>query len=234
LPYDGFPSLPWLNKPNGLYLEFTKREISPQPTERRCALHWTALEAILRDLFATEGKSLRKHRFHRHTLGLPEMADTVNPIHAIRTAEPRDAAELARLLTRLGHPTSAVSIAERWAAWVDNGNAALVATAQDGAIIGAVTLHQMTVLHRPMPVGRITALIVDGAVRGFGVGRALVTEAERVLADAGCGLLEITSNSRLTDAHAFYEHLGYCQTSVRFAKDLLSKNTNGQENTRYM
>jgi hypothetical protein len=29
LPYDGFPkpSPQWLNKPNGLYLEFTKREI---------------------------------------------------------------------------------------------------------------------------------------------------------------------------------------------------------------
>jgi hypothetical protein len=29
LPYDGFPkpSLQWLYKPNGLYLEFTKREI---------------------------------------------------------------------------------------------------------------------------------------------------------------------------------------------------------------
>jgi hypothetical protein len=30
LPYDGFPkpSLRWLNKPNGLYLEFVKREIA--------------------------------------------------------------------------------------------------------------------------------------------------------------------------------------------------------------
>ncbi|HEY9227767.1 MAG TPA: GNAT family N-acetyltransferase, partial [Gemmatimonadaceae bacterium] len=56
--------------------------------------------------------------------------------------------------------------------------------------------------------------------RGQGVGRALVAAAEQSLVSAGCGLIEITSNDRRVDAHAFYEHLGYARTSIRLAKSL--------------
>jgi GNAT superfamily N-acetyltransferase len=139
---------------------------------------------------------------------------------AVRPATERDAPEVARLLTALGHPTAAESIASRWREWIAAGNVALVADGDNGALSGVATLHHMVVLHRPKPVGRITALIVDEPARGRGVGRALVAAAEAELARAGCGLLEITSNARLVDAHAFYEHLGYERTSARFAKML--------------
>ncbi len=143
--------------------------------------------------------------------------------HAVRAATEKDAPEIARLLSQLGHPTSADMIVARWEKWVEAGNAALVVAADDGALAGVATLHQMVVLHRPKPVGRITALIVDEPARGRGVGKALVAAAESALARAGCGLMEITSNARLVDAHAFYERLGYQRTSARFAKMLAPK-----------
>lgn len=142
------------------------------------------------------------------------------PVHTVRPATEHDAPEIARLLSQLGHPTVADSIVSRWEDWTAAGNVALVVSGQNGSLLGTATLHHMVVLHRPKPVGRITALIVDEPARGQGVGRALVAAAEASLARAGCGLLEITSNARLMDAHAFYEHLGYQRTSERFAKTI--------------
>jgi len=138
----------------------------------------------------------------------------------VREATRDDVGELARLLVQLEHPMSAESIAATWDAWRAAGNVALVAERADGTLAGVATLHHMLVLHRPHPVGRITALVVDAAERGRGIGRVLVAAAEAELTRAGCGLLEITSNARRVDAHAFYERLGYERTSVRLAKML--------------
>ena len=142
------------------------------------------------------------------------------PTPAIRTATLDDAPELARLLTLLGHCMTTTEVEARWLDWAAAGNSALVAPGDAGMLLGTAVLHRMHVLHRPRPVGRITALVVDGAARGMNVGRALVEAAEVVLEGAGCGLLEITSKVRLVEAHAFYEHLGYERSSVRFSREL--------------
>ena len=145
---------------------------------------------------------------------------SISAAPAIRAATVHDAPELARLLTMLGHPTEAAPIVSYWDEWAAGGDAAVVAVAGDGSLMGVATLHHMRVLHRPRPVGRITALVVDERVRGQGIGRALVAAAERTLRSAGCGLLEVTSNMRRVEAHAFYERLGYERTSFRFMKVL--------------
>lgn len=67
----------------------------------------------------------------------------------------------------------------------------------------------MIVLHRPKPVGRVTALFVEEQFRNRGIGRELLRTAEAELAKCGSGLVEITSNFRLTKAHSFYEQQGY-------------------------
>jgi GNAT superfamily N-acetyltransferase len=140
--------------------------------------------------------------------------------YVIRPAQQDDAQEIARLLTLLGHATTAAEVQARWPQWSALGNECLVAQRADGSLGGIVTLHTMLVLHRPLPVGRITALVVDTHLRGSGVGRALVAQAEARLTTQGCGLLELTSNMQLKPAHAFYQHIGYEQTSHRFAKTL--------------
>ncbi len=144
----------------------------------------------------------------------------MNDDYKIRLAVSEDAGEIARLLTLLGHPASAADIQERWQHWAAEGNTCFVAQSGGGPLGGIVTLHRMRVLHRPRPVGRITALVVEQALRGQGVGRALVRYAESYLSHSGCGLLEITSNVSLKQAHAFYQHLGYERSSERFSKVL--------------
>ena len=143
---------------------------------------------------------------------------------AVRDMTPADAPEVARLIAMLGHQATADVIAERIVAFLANGERGLVAVRQlpgnASPILGIVTLHITPVLHRSGPVGRLTALVVDEAARGRGVGRALVEAAEAIFVARGCVLVEVTSNNRLSEAHVFYKKLGYMSTSLRFGKPL--------------
>ena len=87
-------------------------------------------------------------------------------------------------------------------------------------VVGCASTSVMRVLHRPAPVGRISMMVVYEALRSRGIGAALVHAAEQVLAAQGCHMVEVTSHVRRTDAHRFYERLGYERTSVRMAKEL--------------
>ncbi len=78
----------------------------------------------------------------------------------------------------------------------------------------------MATVHRPRPVGRISILVVTKAARGRKLGRMLVEAVEQWCRDKGCGLIEVTSNDRRASAHAFYRHLGYDRSSIRFFKKL--------------
>jgi GNAT superfamily N-acetyltransferase len=129
-----------------------------------------------------------------------------------------DGAAIAELIADLGHSMTADGVRERINSNL-TGGPQLVATAGD-RVIGLCGLHIMTVIYRPKPVGRITILEVAEEHRGQGVGSALVAEAEHRLREAGCGMIELTSNERLIRAHRFYDKIGYEQTSKRFAKQL--------------
>jgi ribosomal protein S18 acetylase RimI-like enzyme len=137
----------------------------------------------------------------------------------IRVARLEDALAIAGLLGELGFPAPADVVAQRLSVLAKAGETTLVG-ARSGEVLGFVTVHVTPVLHRPAPVGRMTALVVATRARGRGLGRALVATAERRLADAGCGLMEVTSNQELSEAHSFYQQLGYAMTSYRFGKAL--------------
>ena len=143
--------------------------------------------------------------------------NTADDPSVIRAARKADAPALAALLAELGFPAPPDVVAARLDVVTGAGEAVLV-SARGAEVLGLVTIHVMHVLHRPTPVGRITALVVAPRARGRGAGRALVEAAERLLAARGCALVEVTSNRDLTDTHAFYERLGYEVTSVRFRK----------------
>jgi GNAT superfamily N-acetyltransferase len=135
----------------------------------------------------------------------------------IREALPDDAEQLIALIELLPHRVTAAGVRERIERISVDDFPQLVAV-DDGAIVGLCGLHRMTAIHREQPVGRITILVVAEAARGKGVGRQLVDAAEEMLRAAGCGMIELTSNDWLVEAHQFYRKIGYEQTSKRFAK----------------
>lgn len=140
------------------------------------------------------------------------------PKRVIREARAKDASAIAGLIAALGYEASPAEVKRRLAQFAKAGQTALVA--EQGEVVGVLTTSMMVVLHRPLPVGRISMMVVAEAERGAGIGAALVAEAEARLKAKGCGLVEVTSNAKRLRAHAFYERLGYGRTSYRFAKAL--------------
>jgi len=141
------------------------------------------------------------------------------PVLKIRQVKPSDAARVVELMKLLGHEVTEKGVRKRIAALGKAKLPQIVATL-DKQVVGLVGIHAMTAIHRDKPVGRITILVVDESARDKGIGRMLTEAAEKELRKLGCGLLEITSNDRLSRAHSFYRHLGYERTSMRFCKQL--------------
>lgn len=137
----------------------------------------------------------------------------------IRAAEARDVPAVAALIGQLDYRVTPEEVAERLAQMQAEGRLVLVAEL-DGRVIGCLSTSVMRVLHRPAPVGRISMMVVDEAWRNRGIGAVLVCAAERALAERGCYMVEVTSHVLRTDAHRFYERLGYERTSVRLAREL--------------
>ena len=137
----------------------------------------------------------------------------------VREATEADVPIMQTLIGELGYIVDIATLHTRFRAFSAAGERALVAE-RDGRVIGLATLHITPVLHRAGAVGRVTAMVVTELARGTGVGAALMAQAEEQLTAAGCVLLEVTSNRARTEAHTFYEGLGYVATSFRFGKAL--------------
>jgi GNAT superfamily N-acetyltransferase len=140
----------------------------------------------------------------------------------IREARLEDAPAVSRLLGELGHPAPEAEVRERLARLERlAGHVVLVAEDASGAL--AVASGFVTpVLHRPGVTGRISVMVVAEEARGTGLGTRLLDAIEDALVARGATRLELTSNLRRAEAHAFYERRGWTRQGLRFEKASLS------------
>lgn len=137
----------------------------------------------------------------------------------VREARDGDAAGIATLLGQLGYPSTPQEVATRLQALRDDGPEALTWVAElDGVVAGVASVREFPGIHVSAPIAWLTALVVDERVRGRGVGRQLVAEAEAWARSIGATRLSLTSAVHRKEAHQFYINLGYQQTGVRLAK----------------
>jgi GNAT superfamily N-acetyltransferase len=97
----------------------------------------------------------------------------------------------------------------------------LLVAEDESAVIGTVTLVIVPNLtHDSQPWAQVENMVTDASVRGSGVGRALIEECLRLAREAGCYKVQLQSgNQRRTrenDAHGFYAHLGFADSSAGF------------------
>jgi GNAT superfamily N-acetyltransferase len=87
--------------------------------------------------------------------------------------------------------------------------------------VGTLTLFILPMLsHQGTPSAVVESVGVAADLQGQGVGRALMQDAVDLAAAAGCYKLALSSNLRRTEAHAFYEKLGFEQHGKSFQIEL--------------
>jgi GNAT superfamily N-acetyltransferase len=91
----------------------------------------------------------------------------------------------------------------------------------DGQLVGSLQLVFIPGLSRQgAKRAIIEAVRVKSAVRGQSIGTALMKRAIAEAREAGCKLVQLTSDRRRTRAHLFYRRLGFEQSHVGFKLDL--------------
>jgi GNAT superfamily N-acetyltransferase len=111
-------------------------------------------------------------------------------------------------------------VARRVAKFTASDADRLVVAEDDGVVVGLASLHASLSLEYDEPAAKLSAIVVDEAQRGRGVGKALVAEMEAEARARGCCLLFLTTAERRADAHTFYTRLGFEHTGRRYAKSL--------------
>ena len=138
----------------------------------------------------------------------------------IRQATLSDVSAVARLVTQLGYPTSAIQMEGRLQAMLARPDYVLFLAEADHIVVGLAGAYLTLGLEIDNPYGRLTGLVVDEGWRGQGIGRLLLETVEDWLKQRGAPLLLITSGLHRAEAHEFYRHLGYDKTGLRFAKKI--------------
>jgi GNAT superfamily N-acetyltransferase len=106
-----------------------------------------------------------------------------------------------------------------WAAFeaidADPRNELIVAESPDGTVVGTCQLTFTPSLTR----GGGERMTIEGVRvrsdrRGHGTGRAMMLWCLARARERGCGLAQLTTDKRRTDAHRFYESLGFTASHV--------------------
>lgn len=92
-------------------------------------------------------------------------------------------------------------------------------SAEPGADV--VGTYALLVMHNLAHLGAPSAVVEDVVVaadrKGQGIGRQMMAHAVQQAREAGCYKLALSSHRKRTDAHAFYESLGFAQHGLSFS-----------------
>jgi GNAT superfamily N-acetyltransferase len=142
----------------------------------------------------------------------------------LRSARELDAAALADLSTQLGYPTHPEEALGRFKAICSKPDHSIIVALNPGeGIVGFVHVHERLLVETP-PFSELGGLAVDRDHQQQGIGRHLLTAAERWSVEHGLTRMRIRTNVVREAAHAFYTRMGYrtLKKQTIFIKDLSS------------
>jgi GNAT superfamily N-acetyltransferase len=142
----------------------------------------------------------RRSRYH------PGMTD--GAALTFRDAGPDDAEWIAGLLSDEGYPAGATDIVRRLERYVERECPVRLAEA-GGERAGFVACQVIPRFEHGDAIVRVMALVVDPGMRGRGVGRGLMAEAETIADAVDAAFIEVTAGHHRSGARRLFEALGY-------------------------
>ncbi|HSL20141.1 MAG TPA: GNAT family N-acetyltransferase [Vicinamibacterales bacterium] len=140
---------------------------------------------------------------------------------SLRVARVSDAADIAQLTGQLGYEVEPQDVAARLSRILARTNQQVFVAEVDGRPAGWLHAALAEYIEAEAFVV-IAGLVVDRRLRGKGIGRMLMAEAEDWANKQHCSIVRLWSTSARTAAHEFYRRLGYMhiKTQYSFVKSL--------------
>ena len=126
----------------------------------------------------------------------------------VREATDGEVDALASLSTQLGYPADAATMRERLRRVQSLRAGCVLVAVDDGSVVGWTHVVERVQLE-DAPLAEIAGLIVEGTMRGSGVGAQLLQAAEAWARERGYMRMRVRSNVMRERAHRFYEREGY-------------------------
>lgn len=133
------------------------------------------------------------------------MSESPPTVEVLSSVTDADAADIAHLIAQLSK--TATFDQSRLAAIVTHDATELFVVRHNGRIVGAATLVTF-----PLPSGlrgHVDDVVVDDALRGRGIARALLARMTELATDRGLRTLDLTSRPSRESALRLYESVGF-------------------------
>ena len=126
----------------------------------------------------------------------------------IREMLPEDAIRVNLLSGQLGYPLSREQTLKNIQAVVRSKMHTAFVALDKNTIVGWIGAAN-AIMIEVMPLCEINGLVIDEQYRGKGVGKLLIERVTQWAKENGNDKLSLHCNIKRTDAHLFYEHMGF-------------------------
>lgn len=140
----------------------------------------------------------------------------------IRNCTPDDAPDLARInRERMGYDYSEADTREKLIKLIGRSGDRIFVADDGGRAVGYVHAEEYDVIYAPTMVN-IMGIAVDVNYARRGIGRMLLSAAEKWASDIGAAGIRLVSGAERAQAHMFYEMCGYKRnkTQLNFRKSI--------------
>lgn len=127
---------------------------------------------------------------------------------SIREMTANDAKEVNALSKQLGYPLSVEQTLQNINAVLKSKDHTAFVAEYENEIVGWIGASQALMIE-VMPHCEINGLVIDQDHRGMGIGKLLINKVKQWAKEKNNSKIVLHCNVKRTDAHLFYEHLGF-------------------------